>query len=248
MKLRYITCSDPRETVAVETILRLLRTSPIIEIAVQAHPSKMSAGMPRNQWFNRLLKESLYMTTAPNLAVHVNMEWCDNLCRGIIGTEIKNWMSLTRVDGKPVIHRWQINISGSKTKYFDTAEVAKLLNAFPNNEFIFQCGNSERDRLMSLDATGAKFSVLYDTSSGTGTLAKSWRQPMFESHPQGYSGGLSPENVVENLDKISRVANDRTDVWIDAEGNLKNPDTKKFDVNRALQYVNAALKWQQRQK
>lgn len=248
MRLRYITCSDPRENVAVETILRLLKTSPVAEIAVQAHPSKMSDTMPRNQWFNRLLRESLYMPTAPNLAVHVNLEWCDNFCRGLLGTEIKNWMSLTRADGKPVIRRWQINISGSKTKYFNADDVAKLLTAFPDKEFIFQYGEAEHSKIQALNATGAKFSVLYDSSKGTGTLAKSWRAPLFKKHPQGYSGGLSPENVSENLDKISRVAGDRTDTWIDAEGNLKDPDTKKFDVNRALQYVNAALRWQQRQK
>ena len=244
MKLRYITCSDPREMVPVEALLRLAQTAPIVEIAVQAHPSKMSQTMPRNQWFNRLLKESLYMPTAPNLAVHISMEWCDNICQGIIVPEIKDWLSLTRTDGSPVIRRWQINIHGSKTQKFNTNEIANLLKSFPNNEFIFQYDSSEYNRMQKLERTGAKFSILYDASSGTGTLAKNWNAPLFNNHPQGYSGGLSPENVVENLDKIAKVTADRTDVWIDAEGKLKNPDTKVFDINRAKQYITAALKWQ----
>ena len=244
MKLRYITCSDPRENVAVETLLRLSQLDPIVEIAVQAHPSKMSADMPRNQWFNRLLRESLYMPTAPNLAVHVNMEWCDNFCRGILAPEIKNWLLLTRTDGSPVIRRWQINIYGSKTKLFNTAEIAKLLKTFSNNEFIFQYGSYEYNRIHRLDKTGINFSVLYDTSGGAGKLAKNWGPPLFDAHSQGYAGGLSPENVTENLNKIAKVAGPREDVWIDAEGKLKNPDTKKFDVNKAKQYITAALKWQ----
>lgn len=244
MKLRYITCSDPRENVPVEALLRLSQHASVVEIAVQAHPSKMSIGMPRNQWFNRLLKETLCMPKAPNLAVHVNMEWCDNFCKGVIVPEIKDWLFLTRTNGTPVIRRWQINIYGSKTKNFYAEEIAKLLNEFPDNEFIFQYGNSEYHRMKNLDKTGAKFSILYDTSGGKGELAKTWSSPLFENHFQGYAGGLSPENVTENLGKIARAAGTRTDIWIDAEGKLKNPETKIFDINRAKQYINAALKWQ----
>lgn len=244
MKLRYITCSDPRETVPVETLLRLSQYNPIVEIAVQAHPSKMSIGMPRNQWFNRLLKESLLMPKAPNLAVHVNMEWCDNFCKGLIVPEIKDWLLLTRTDGIPVIRRWQINIYGSKTKNFYADKIANLLHDFSNNEFIFQYGNSEYDRMRKLDDTGANFSILYDTSGGRGELAKTWQAPVFKNHYQGYAGGLSTENVIENLKKIARVAGPRTDIWIDAEGKLKNPETKIFDINLAKQYITAALKWQ----
>ena len=47
-----------------------------------------------------------------------------------------------------------------------------------------------------------------------------------------------------NLDKIAKVAGNRTDTWIDAEGKLKTPGTKTFDIKIAKQYINAALKWQ----
>lgn len=244
MNLRYITCSDPRENVSVQDILNLSKVAPNVEIAVQAHPSKMSFGMPRYEWFNRLLKESLSMSDAPNLAVHVNMDWCDKLCQGVLATELIDIFFLLRDDGMPAVRRWQINIHGSKTKNFNTGKVARLLANSPNREFIFQYGASEYHRIQRLDKTGAKFSVLYDTSGGTGKLAKTWRAPMFENHPQGYSGGLSPENIVENLDKIVKVAKNRNDIWIDAEGKLKNPDTKVFDIARATQYINSALNWQ----
>ena len=59
---------------------------------------------------------------------------------------------------------------------------------------------------------------------------------------------ISSENVIQNLDKIAKVAGNRTDIWIDAEGKLKTPGTKTFDINRAKQYINAAICWQQKQK
>lgn len=248
MKLQYVTCSDPRENLATDAVLQLAQSAPIVEIAIQAHPSRMSFGMPRNNWFGKLLTESLYMNPFPNLAVHVNMEWCNDLCQGKIAPEIQNWLSLYHTNGTPVIRRWQINIHGSKTETFNADAIAKLLNNFHDNEFIFQYGNTEYDKIQKLNATGARFSVLYDMSCGTGELAKSWNSPLFANHPQGYAGGLSPENINENLGKIAQVAGNRTDIWIDAEGKLKTPVTKKFDINRAKQYINTALQWNQRQK
>lgn len=248
MKLRYITCSDPREDIPVENILRLSQVAPNIEIAIQAHPSKMSFDMPRQKWFSKLLKESLSMPVPPNLALHVNLDWCDKICQGYLAPELIEIFCLLRDDGTPVVRRWQINIHGSKTKKINTANIASLLANNPDREFIFQYGASEYNRIHRLDKTGAKFSVLYDTSGGAGKLTKNWRMPLFENHPQGYAGGLSPENVSENLDKIAKVAGNRTDIWIDAEGKLKTPGTKTFDINRANQYIKTALNWQQKQK
>lgn len=248
MKLRYITCSDPRETTPAEDVLRLSQIAPNVEIAVQAHPSKMSFDMPRYKWLNRLLKESLSMPTAPNLAVHVNMDWCDKLCQGILVPELIDVFFLLRDDGLPVVRRWQINFHGSNTKKFNTDKIATLLHNSPNREFIFQYGASEYHRVQRLNNSGAQFSVLYDASGGTGKLTKNWRGPLFENHPQGYAGGLSPENVSENLDKIAKVAGERKDIWIDAEGKLKTPGTKIFDLERARNYIRNALSWEQKQR
>lgn len=248
MQLRYITCSDPRENTPVEDILQLSQIAPNVEIAVQAHPSKMSFDMPRRKWFENLLKESLSMPTAPNLAVHVNLDWCDKFCRGILVPELLDLFFLLRNDKSPAIHRWQINIHGSKTKLFKRDNIASILQNYPDREFIFQYGASEYHRMQRLDKTSANFSVLYDTSGGAGKLTKNWRAPLFDTHSQGYAGGLSPENISENLNKIAKVAGDRTDIWIDAEGKLKTPGTKTFDITRAKQYINTALNWQQKQK
>lgn len=59
---------------------------------------------------------------------------------------------------------------------------------------------------------------------------------------------ISSENVIQNLDKIAKVAGNRTDVWIDAEGKLMKPGTRIFYLNRANRYINAAICWQQKQK
>ncbi len=125
MNLRYITCSDPREDVNIDDLIKLAISSPIAEIAVQAHPSKMSHGMARNIWFNNLIRAARNCDTAPNLAVHVNMDWANLFSIGIIPDELKDWICATRIDGQPVIKRWQININGSKTQLFKTSDIAQ---------------------------------------------------------------------------------------------------------------------------
>ena len=124
MQLRYITCSDPREDTSVEDILRLSQIAPNVEIAVQAHPSKMSFDMPRRKWSENLLTESLYLPTAPHLAVHINLDWCDKFCQGILAPDLIDLFFLLREDGTPVIRRLHIYLHGSKTKFFKTDNIA----------------------------------------------------------------------------------------------------------------------------
>jgi hypothetical protein len=90
--------------------------------------------------------------------------------------------------------------------------------------------------------------MLFDASGGCGISPRAWRAPVMDNHKMGYSGGLSPENVYENLDKINLILPANYNTWIDAEGKLKAPETKQFDVARAEKYIQNALRWVQRNK
>ena len=266
MNLRYITCSDPREFNDIHDIVKLAQISPRVEIAVQAHPSKMSYGMPRNEWFRELLQYVIQDKHNINLAIHVNREWCDEICRtGKIPTELKDFFDLRYRDTNwPVIQRWQLNIPQETAMNTKARRLEKLFKEKENYNFIVQY-NGHTDQIVNdlFKRPSARFSVLYDASGGRGISPTKWRAPLFSYVPQGYSGGMSPENVIENLDKISHVAKrpgahydkqnnvvceliDRDDIWIDAEGKLKTDD--KFDINRARQYVLNAESWLKRQK
>ena len=88
-----------------------------------------------------------------------------------------------------------------------------------------------------------KFDVLFDDSFGEGVLPETRKAPLFEDVFQGYAGGLSPENVADELAKINKVA--KTNIFIDAEGKLKEDGF--FSFNRAEKFVQNALDWQIRQ-
>jgi hypothetical protein len=64
----------------------------------------------------------------------------------------------------------------------------------------------------------------------------------------GYAGGLSPENVAQNLEKISQVVPKDYTTWIDAESKLMMPNSRTWDMNRVTNYVKNALAWEAGQK
>lgn len=246
MKLKYITCSDPREHNSIKSIMELSRL-PHVEIAVQCHPSKMSNGMPRNVWFNELLNAA-YQTQNINLAIHVNAEWANDMCaRGIIPDTIIEWIRLKNEDKESIIKRIQLNMPQKTAGNIKPGVVAQIIQSFPNQEFIFQYNNNTKDAIKKLHKTGAKFSLLFDASGGRGIAPKSWEKPIYETHPMGYSGGMSPDNVIGNLHQIDKIVPKDSNIWIDAEGKLKSNDLfdekPKFDIELAKAYVTRANMW-----
>ena len=260
MKLRYITCSDPREFNDIRDIVKMGQISPRVEIAVQAHPSKMSSGMPRSVWFHDLLRYLMSNGYGVNLAIHVNCEWCDQICRtGSLPAELKYaFDAIYSSSRKPVVKRWQLNMPHQTADNINAGALADLIQNHPDKEFILQYNENTRGAVEKLYNTDVKFSVLYDASGGRGILPGAWRSPVFENRSQGYSGGLSPENIEYNLNKIAVVTKtpvattdtngetvytvkERNDIWIDAEGKLKTDD--RFDIARARQYIMNAENW-----
>ena len=265
MQLKHITCSDPREFNDIHDIVELGQISPRVEIAVQMHPSKASPGMPRNQWFNELIDYVIIdQIDDVNLAVHVNQEWCAEICRtGEIPQELRRFFYERRFANWPVIKRWQLNMSKNVADNINVRALRKLFAHHPENDFIIQYNDNTQEAAKKLYDAHARFSVLYDASGGRGLSPTGWGAPVFTGVAQGYSGGLSPENVAENLDKIARVAvlpnvrydekhkpvyslQERRDIWIDAEDKLKTDD--KFDIARAKEYIINAENWLKKQR
>lgn len=247
MHIRYITCSDPREH-NNSTDIFLLGLMPHAEIAVQCHPSKMSHGMPRNVWFQDILRQA-YTVPQLNLAIHINNEWAYKICTtGKFPDELIDMVKARNEKNMPTIKRIQINMPEIAAQSIKPGAVAQLIAGMPRREFIFQYNNKTKSAVEQMHATGAKFSLLFDASGGRGVAPKSWQKPIYETHPMGYSGGISPDNVVDNLRKINELVPDNAGIWIDAEGRLKSNDLfdekMRFDTELARQYIDRANNWQ----
>lgn len=246
MKVRYITCSDPREHNSIKSIIELSKKRRA-EIAVQCHPSKMSAGMPRNVWFNELLRAAMAQHHM-NLAIHINTEWSYDMCvLGIIPDIILDWIKLEKTHNKPLIKRIQLNMSQNTADNIKPTKLAKIIYDFKNIEFIFQYNDKTKKAVQKMHRKQVPFSLLFDASGGNGVSPESWEKPIYENHPMGYSGGISPDNVIQNLNKIEKIVGDN-EIWIDAEGKLKSEmlfeEKALFDADLARAYIDRANQWQ----
>jgi len=243
MKLRYITMSDPRENLGIEETLNLLKVSPLAELGVQAHPSAMMYGLKRNVWFNKLMNAIETSQESPNIALHINYQWCDDMCNNIVPHEIGCWLSCkNKKTGKPIIKRVQLNI-GDGTYLFRAQKVSDLIVRFPDREFILPYNTRVAHKMDMLHNTGAKFKLLFDESYGAGRAPENYGTPVYSDVNFGYAGGLSPYNVVEKLNKISSLLPYNYETWIDAEGQLRDIYFGALDLNKARMYLDNALGW-----
>ena len=250
MNIEYITCSGIRKD--IDEIVGLGKKYPMAEFAVQTSREKFFQHNDRYEFF-RALVAACTMNDV-NLAMHVNLEYRTDLCRGIVPEifrdlwDIKRSKRTTHAD-KPVIGRVQVNINGGNDKFkFYAGKVADIIRAYPDIKFIFQYAPAQNARIKKLDKQGVPFSLLYDVSGGEGKLSRdSWGGIILPNHQTGYAGGLSPDNIAENLDYINTLLPADVVTWVNAEGKLKTPgpDGKKvFDTVLAEKYIERAIAWQ----
>ena len=247
MQIRYITCSDPRNHNTIDEMFNLWNLNDRVEIAIQMHPGKVSPDTDRYKWIQQLV-DTVYRTPGKKeypLAIHVNNDWCDDICNGKIPTPLATLFdTYSHFRFSPIIQRVQLNMPQKTADNFNPQKLKSVIDYFLDQTFIIQYNDRTKNAVEALHKTGANFELLFDASGGRGIDAKTWSAPIYpEKHPQGYSGGLSPENITDNLDKIATVAGNRS-IWVDAEGKLKTDD--KFDSKRARQYILNALAWEQK--
>ena len=166
---------------------------------------------------------------------------------GKIPDIVLDWFKAQMCYDMPLIQRIQLNMSKNTADNINVDALRGVMYEFRHTEFIFQYNDKTKDAIEKLHKSHAKFSLLFDASGGNGISPAQWQKPIYDEHPMGYSGGLSPDNVVGNLRKIESLVGDN-EIWIDAEGKLKSQtlfeEKPLFDTQIARAYVQRANKWQ----
>jgi len=93
--------------------------------------------------------------------------------------------------------------------------------------------------------SGFKYRILplplYDSSGGKGISPSEWFPPVtgpnWQNYSTGYSGGLGPDNLKEELQNIASVVDSSVEqvcpIWIDMESKIRTGD--KFDLDKVQQ-------------
>lgn len=240
--LRQVTLTGADDTTNYYRLYEMSAKYPFVEWGILL--SKNSEGYPRFphwKWIEGALSEK-----PPS--VHFSGHLCGSWVRNII--DGGNDFLESHRELSHEFSRFQLNFHGqayiplSPEKYIDSLVFLTGLMRQPVifqldgvNKQAYSLARSQYGRHRGIEAL-----ALHDVSGGAGILPEKWPQPVGDYC--GYAGGLSPENLEEQLDLIQERIRNKDGglypIWIDAETKLRPADNSTFDlvlVERFLKIV-----------
>lgn len=242
MKLRCITCSGANEHLDVRDLLLSFGGKPFVELGIQVCDAKGGVNTERYFWLYNLyeaIKSSRYLF---NVALHLNKDWVERFCEMDFPSELVSFLTLKTGANDYFIKRVQLNFKVGREKSPNVEKLIKAMTYFPNQRFILSYNESNAEIIEQVYKSGVVFDCLFDNSFGEGIVPNKRPTPVFSGVLHGYAGGLSPENVRDELDKLSAILPEDEIIFIDAEGKLKD-DNGIFSLSKAQSFFQNASKY-----
>ena len=215
MNLRFISLTGADDKTTVKELEYLSEKYSLFECAILIFPeAKSSNRNPTAGW-----RKHLYKSSVKNKAIH--------LC----GTSINDFaqQKISIMQDIESVQRVQINLQPRWASEKLYENLIKVVEKNSHIEFITQY-NEQNKPYFHYWENVVNHSYLFDGSLGKGICPDKWISPV-KNKSCGYAGGLSSENIFENLSKIFGVANDEP-FWLDMESGIRtdnNFDLKKGD-------------------
>lgn len=244
MFLKTVVCSGINEKNDIGDAVEFLKQYKTAEFGVQCSPKKAGYDTPRFDWLKELLHKLNEQKIENKVALHLNEGFVVSFCDGKVPDEISDLLVIGNTVG-----RLQLNFKIGR-EFFASGSVPdiKTLNqtmkTVESHAIILSASQPNLAFIHKAYHYSMKFDALFDDSFGEGIAPDMRKPPLFNDVFQGYAGGLSPENVAEELTKIKKVA--KGAVFIDAEGKLKQDGY--FCFNRAEKFVQNAIDFQKENK
>lgn len=236
MKIKYVTLTGADDSIDPADLIPLTKQYPFVEWAILFSQSKLGVERyPSLDWVDELVEE-----VAPNrqinLSAHLCGKWCEDALKGEItflreGTYDKAFNRVQLNMGKD---RLQLAVK-SKPLIDATMRVRQPVIFGGNYKYVSVSGRFFEDTSLF---------PLFDASGGRGVETKEWPKPFLGSDGApifcGYAGGLGPDNVAAELERIADVAGDMT-IWIDMETKLRTGE--KFDLEKCERVLQVTRPW-----
>lgn len=243
MKLKIITCSGTNEYTDIRDLVDLLTEYPIAEAGIQTSSIKCSFATPRFEWIHHLAAYLYEKKQIINLALHMNQDWVENFCFGIIAPELEDILNLSDYQGNKLIKRIQLNFKIGREKTPEIETLVSTIKKFPEQRFILSYNSSNAELIRQIYERQIMFDNLFDASFGAGIIPSERPQPTFTDRLQGYAGGLGTDNIYGELSKIANHVSPATEIYIDAQGKLEN-ENQHLCLDKCHHYILNALYWQ----
>lgn len=242
MRLQTITFSGPNEFTDQTELVNLTLRYPKSEIGVQVSVKKASFGTARYWWLTALYFRCMREKKPISLALHLNSDWVENFCQGQVAPELTKMLSWRNAEDEPFVGRVQLNFKIGREKTPDLEKLIATIKQFPNQRFILSYNRENAAFIQQFYKAGQNFDLLFDSSHGEGILPEQYEKPVFKDVRQAYSGGLSADNVAEQLLKIAKAVPVGYSFGIDAEGKLKGEDGH-ISLKKCEKYLQEASEW-----
>ena len=232
MKLHTVTITGADDSTNVADLVALSREFPFVEWAILvSERNEGSFRFPTRDWINSFVNAAT--ANKVKVATHMCGRWVRNL---LIGELDWNLIPLCI----QISNRVQIN-THRNPHHCHPQLLAQLQDwADFDKRWIFQFDGVNDLLAAAMHAFGVPVAALFDTSGGAGRLPAIWPSSTGMPFPCGYSGGLGPDNVLAELQKIDKVCAPDAVTWIDMERQVRTPDDSALDlsnVRRVLEQV-----------
>jgi hypothetical protein len=237
--INRVTVTGADNSIHPYSLVGISETFPFIEWGILLSQSTMGKyRFPNKYWLKNL--EDVYDSLDKELLLsgHLCGKWVRDICNGewTIFDEDSEIAELGYM-----FSRFQLNFHALEHK-IDPDKFIKGFNhpLLLGCQFIFQFDNVNNDLMNAVLEAGIDAVPLFDTSGGAGVLPEFW--PKAIGKYSGYAGGLSPDNLDEQMESIIQVAGDGP-IWIDAETHLRSDNDRQFDLNKVVKFLINSEKW-----
>lgn len=233
MKIKTATITGADNNTNIRDMLQISNQYPFVEWGILFSPKRIGEERyPDINWINKLSRNFSYDK------IHLSAHLCGGYTREMLlgksdlidVPDMKDFLSLCG--------RMQLNFNSQKSKV-DEKKFFGLLKGVIGGRIIFQYNLSNVRICINAMEELTNISFLYDSSGGRGIIKEKWQKP-FMGFFTGYAGGLSPDNLKEELKKIEGVVGDR-EIWIDTETHVRTNGI--LDMNKVKLFLEIASKY-----
>lgn len=218
--LDKVTITGASDDTPISELIALAGQYPFVEWAILVSPKTYDAGRwPTAAWMHDF--SEMAKAHHMNVAMH--------LCGGYVRELLTGTLDWKKVPQELLSAAQRIQINTHAQDHVSRQSfIANLGNSdlVVGKKFIFQLDGVNGHLMdaalyMNVDAHG-----LFDLSHGAGVLPDSWQIADADIYT-GFAGGLGPDSVVEQVEKIGKLSvHPGCDFWIDMEGRVRTEDDK----------------------
>jgi len=233
-----VTVTGADDSIHPRELVEIFAGYPYVEFGIlMSNNDQGGRRFPSLIWLNELYKINRKLERKLPLSAHLCGSWVGDICLGGDAFFRKH------ADLVDMFQRVQLNFHGQKQIVHQHQFPANIFRFCSSEklQFIFQM-DGVNDELFNLATKYFEANVvpLFDLSSGAGILPEKW--PKAVGNYCGYSGGLSPANLPEQMEKIVEAVGEGM-IWIDAETLLRSDHDFRFDLDKVRVFLETAKTW-----